>query len=434
MMSYLFFMVFMIPLFNFNFWYSYQFIYMLFIFVFMFVSSELNLCFISYLFGVDYISYSLIILSFYIISLMNLASLMLMKSSSFLLINYFICFLLFLIFSSINMLLMYMSFEFILIPLMILILGWGYQPERLSSGIYLFFYTLFGSLPLFVFIMYIYNDLYLMCFVFELSFDFNFISHLVVVMPFLIKFPMFMLHFWLPKAHVQAPISGSMILAGLMLKIGGYGLIRFMYLNELLFYNYSYIWFTFGIVGSLMVSFICLIQVDLKCLIAYSSVAHMSLCLMGILTMSKMGLFGSLIMMLSHGLCSSGLFCLANICYLRVNSRSLYLVKGMIFFMPSLSIFWFLFSSFNMGCPPSINFLSELMIIISSICYFDFSYYYLFFSSFFCACFCFYLYSYSQHGSFSDMFSYGNIYASEFLLLFNHLYPLILLLFWFMIF
>nr|YP_010963609.1 NADH dehydrogenase subunit 4 [Nondenticentrus paramelanicus]WKZ08092.1 NADH dehydrogenase subunit 4 [Nondenticentrus paramelanicus] len=434
MMSYLFYMIFMIPLFNFYFWYSYQFIYMLFIFMFMFVSSEFNLCSISYLLGVDYISYNLIILSFYIVSLMNLASLMLTKNSSFLFINYFICFLLFIIFSSINMLLMYMSFEFILIPLMILILGWGYQPERLNSGVYLFFYTLFGSLPLFVFIMYVYNDLYVMCFVFDLKFNFNFISHLMVIIPFLVKFPMFMLHFWLPSAHVQAPISGSMILAGLMLKIGGYGLIRFMYLNEFFFYNYSYIWFTFGIMGSLIVGFICLIQVDLKCLIAYSSVAHMSLCLMGILTMSKVGLFGALIMMLSHGLCSSGLFCLANICYLRVNSRSLYLIKGMVFFMPSLSFFWFLFSSFNMGCPPSINFMSELMIIISSISYFDFSFYYLFFSSFFCACFCFYLYSYSQHGNFSDSFSYTNIFVSEFLLLFNHLYPLIVLLFWFMLF
>nr|YP_010444572.1 NADH dehydrogenase subunit 4 [Antialcidas floripennae]UTI38482.1 NADH dehydrogenase subunit 4 [Antialcidas floripennae] len=435
MMSYFFYMVFMIPLFNFYFWYSYQFIYMGFIFIFMFSSSELNLSCISYLFGVDYISYILIILSFYIISLMNLASSKVVNNSlSFLFVNYLICFLLLIIFSSFNMLLMYISFEFILIPLMILILGWGYQPERLRSGLYLFFYTLFGSLPLFLFVIYLYNELYMICFLFELILNFNFVLHLIVIIPFLISFPMFMLHFWLPKAHVQAPISGSMILAGLMLKIGGYGLIRFMYLNELFFFNYSYVWFSFGLLGSFMVSLICLIQVDLKCLIAYSSVAHMSLCLMGVLTMTKVGLQGSLIMMLSHGLCSSGLFCLANICYLRVNSRSLYLIKGMIFFMPSMSFFWFLFSSFNMGCPPSINFLSELMIIMSSICYFNLSYCYLFFSSFFSACFCFYLYSCSQHGSFSDGFCYSNAYVSEFLLVFNHLNPLVSLLFWLLIF
>nr|YP_010271152.1 NADH dehydrogenase subunit 4 [Gargara genistae]UKB86917.1 NADH dehydrogenase subunit 4 [Gargara genistae] len=434
MMSYLFYIIFMIPLFNFYFCYCYQFIYMFFVFIFMFSPSGINLCSISYLFGVDYFSYVFIILSFYIVSLMNLASLMLMNNSSFLFVNYLICFLLLIIFSSINLLLMYISFEFILIPLVILILGWGYQPERLGSGIYLFFYTLFGSLPLFIFIIYMYINFNTMSFIFNLNFNFNFITHLCIIIPFLISFPMFMLHFWLPSAHVQAPISGSMILAGLMLKIGGYGLIRFMYLNEYLFYNYSYIWFSFGILGSLIVGLISLIQVDLKCLIAYSSISHMSLCLMGILSMSKIGIYGSLIMMVSHGLCSSGLFCLANMCYIRINSRSLYLIKGMIFFMPSASLFWFLLVSFNMGCPPSINFLGELMIIISSIYYFDFSYYYLFISSFLCACFCFYLYSCSQHGSFSDGFSCSNTYVSEFLLLYNHLYPLILLLFWFIIF
>nr|YP_010692608.1 NADH dehydrogenase subunit 4 [Tricentrus davidi]WBV77349.1 NADH dehydrogenase subunit 4 [Tricentrus davidi] len=434
MMSYLLFIIFVIPMFNFSFWYSYQFIYMFFIFIFMFNSADLNFFSISYLLGVDYISYILIILSFYIVSLMNLSSLILIGDSLFLLVNYLIGISLFVVFSSMNMIIMYISFEFLLVPLMILILGWGYQPERLRSGIYLFFYTLFGSLPLFIFIIYVYNCLFVICFIFELDFSFNFIFHLSVIIPFLISFPMFMLHFWLPKAHVQAPISGSMVLAGIMLKIGGYGLIRFIYLNESFFYNYGYIWFSFGIVGLVLVSFICLIQVDLKCLIAYSSIAHMSLCLMGISTMVSMGLLGSLIVMLSHGLCSSGLFCLANIYYLRVSSRSLYLIKGMIFFMPSMSMFFFLFISFNMGCPPSINFLGELMIIMSCIYYFSFSYYYLFLGSFFCACFCFYLYSFTQHGSFVDSFSYTGTFVSEFLLLVNHLYPLVLLLFWFLVF
>nr|YP_010692569.1 NADH dehydrogenase subunit 4 [Tricentrus fulgidus]WBV77310.1 NADH dehydrogenase subunit 4 [Tricentrus fulgidus] len=434
MMSYLFYMIFMIPLFNFSFWYSFQFIYMFLVYIFIFNCSELYLCSISYLLGVDYISYGLIILSFFIISLMNLSSCSLVVDGFFSFINYLICLLLFLIFSSVNLILMYISFEFILVPLVILILGWGYQPERLRSGIYLFFYTLFGSLPLFIFILHVYYNLYVSCFVIGLSFNFNFIIHLSVILPFLIKFPMFILHFWLPSAHVQAPISGSMILAGLMLKIGGYGLIRFIYLNEIFFYNYGFIWFSLGLLGCLMVSILCLVQVDIKCLIAYSSVAHMSLCLMGILTMTNFGFFGSFIMMLSHGLCSSGLFCLANICYLRIGSRSLYLIKGMIFFMPSISFFWFLFSCFNMGCPPSINFLSELMIIISSLYYFGYSFLYLFLSSFFCACFCFYLYSCSQHGFFNDGFSYCNVYVSEYLLLFNHFYPLLMLLFWFSIF
>nr|YP_010963570.1 NADH dehydrogenase subunit 4 [Leptobelus boreosinensis]WKZ08053.1 NADH dehydrogenase subunit 4 [Leptobelus boreosinensis] len=436
MMSYLFYLFFMIPMFYFNFWYMYQFIYLVFILLFILVNVNFGFCCVGYLFGVDCISYVLIILSFYIISLMNLASCYLLKYNYlfFTFINYLICLFLFFIFSSMNMFIMYISFEFILIPLMILILGWGYQPERLISGLYLFFYTLFGSLPLFLFIIFIYLDFYSISFVFNLCFEFNFMFHLMMVIPFMISLPMFMLHFWLPKAHVQAPISGSMILAGLMLKIGGYGLIRFIYLNEYFCYYFNYIWFSFSMLGLIMVGFVCIVQVDLKCLIAYSSISHMMLCLMGILSMSKLGLLGSLILLVSHGLCSSGLFCLANICYLRLFSRSLYLVKGMIFFMPTLSLFWFLFSVFNMGCPPSINFVSEFMIIISSLYYFEFSYFYLLVGSFLCACFSFYLYSFSQHGNFNYMYSHSNVFVSEILLLICHLLPLIILLFLFMIF
>nr|YP_010692621.1 NADH dehydrogenase subunit 4 [Centrotus cornutus]WBV77362.1 NADH dehydrogenase subunit 4 [Centrotus cornutus] len=436
MMSYLFYMIFMTPMFLFNFWYVFQFMYMIFIFFFITINVNFNYNCLSYFYGLDYISYSLIILSFYIVSLMNLSSSYLSNFNSMLFsfMNYLIVFLLFFIFSSINMLMMYMSFEFILIPLMVLILGWGYQPERLISGLYLFFYTLFGSLPLFVFIIYVYIYFYTFSFMFNLLFDFGFLFHLMMVIAFLISLPMFMLHFWLPSAHVQAPLAGSMILAGLMLKIGGYGLIRFIYLNESFFFYYSYLWFSLSILGSVMVSLICLIQIDIKCLIAYSSISHMMLCLMGILTMSKLGLTGSLILMISHGLCSSGLFCLANICYLRINSRSLYLIKGMIFFLPSMTMFWFLFSAFNMGCPPSINFMSELLVFISSIGYFDFCYYYLFISSFLCACFSFYLYSYSQHGNYNYLYSHSNVYVSEFLLVICHLLPLFMLLFWFMIF
>uniref|UniRef100_UPI00315CCC31 NADH dehydrogenase subunit 4 n=1 Tax=Centrotypus assamensis TaxID=3038120 RepID=UPI00315CCC31 len=433
MMSLVFFLIFVIPMFFFNFIYLYQFVYMFFIFFFIFFNLNSGFSCISYLFGIDFLSYGLIVLSFYIVSLMGLSSLGL-SNSLFYFINYLIVFMLFLIFSSLNMFVMYMSFEFILVPLMILIYGWGYQPERLSAGLYLFFFTLFGSLPLLVFILYIYLDFYTLSFVFELDLSYSFFINFIVIIPFLIKFPMFMVHFWLPSAHVQAPISGSMILAGLMLKIGGYGLIRFMSLSDLVFFNYSYVWFAFGLLGSFFVGLVCLVQVDIKSLIAYSSISHMSLCLMSILTMSSFGMLGAFIMMISHGLCSSGLFCLANICYLRVLSRSIYLVSGMIFFMPSLTLFWFVFCVFNMGCPPSINFMGELFIIMSSVYYYDYSFIFLFGSSFVSACFSFYLYSFSQHGSFLSFYAYCNIYISEYLLLFSHLFPLVSLMFFFMVF
>nr|YP_010827542.1 NADH dehydrogenase subunit 4 [Sinocentrus brevicornis]WFD60961.1 NADH dehydrogenase subunit 4 [Sinocentrus brevicornis] len=435
MMAFFFYLVFMIPMLGFNFWYCYQFMYMYFIFVFMLINVNYDFCNVGYLFGIDFFSYNLVILSFFIISLMNLSSLYMINLNSlfFCLINYLICIILFFVFCFLNMFMMYISFEFVLIPLLILVLGWGYQPERLESGIYLFFYTLFGSFPLFIFIIYIYNDFFTLLFCFEFNFDFNFFLYWGVMIPFLIKLPMFILHFWLPKAHVQAPISGSMILAGLILKIGGYGLIRFLYVNDLFFY-YSYIWFSLGMVGFVVVGFICLVQVDIKCLIAYSSIGHMSLCLMAILTMTKIGLMGSLVLMVSHGLCSSGLFCLANMCYSRVLSRSIFLIKGMIFYMPSLCLFWFLFSCFNMGCPPSINFMAELLIMICSIHYFDYSYFYLIIGSFMCACFCFYLFSYSQHGSFLSMYSYSNIMVCEFLIVINHFIPLLSLMFFYNLF
>nr|YP_010963557.1 NADH dehydrogenase subunit 4 [Hemicentrus obliquus]WKZ08040.1 NADH dehydrogenase subunit 4 [Hemicentrus obliquus] len=436
MMSYLFYLIFMIPLFKYNFWYLYQFLYMFFVFFFFFLEFNSYLGSISYLFGIDFFSYNLVILSFYIISLMNLSSCNLLKMNSnfFSFLNYLIGFLLILIFSSLNMMIMYISFELILIPLVILITGWGYQSERLSSGLYLFFYTLFGSLPLFLFILFFYNNFFTLSFIFSFHVNSGFIIHFIMIIPFLVKFPMFMFHFWLPKAHVQAPISGSMILAGLMLSIGGYGLIRFGSINDLLIMDYGYMWFSLGMVGSILVSMICFIQVDVSCLIAYSSVCHMGLCLMGLLTMTKLGVMGSLIMMVSHGLCSSALFCLANICYFRLNSRSLYLLKGMIYFMPMISLFWFMFSAFNMGCPPSINFMSEVLIFISSLYYFDLGWFFLVLSSFFSACFSFYIYSYSQHGCFMNFYSYCLIYVSEILLLVCHLFPLINLLFWFNMF
>nr|YP_010389730.1 NADH dehydrogenase subunit 4 [Doratura stylata]UPU95804.1 NADH dehydrogenase subunit 4 [Doratura stylata]UXD78647.1 NADH dehydrogenase subunit 4 [Doratura stylata] len=380
---------------------------------------------ISFFMGLDSFSLGLILLSFLISSFMIISMMNYTWINMFMFLDLLLLVFLILIFGSMNFLYMYISFEFVLIPLLIIILGWGYQPERLLAGMYLFFYTMLVSLPLFIVIMYMYmcmGSLFLDLLKFNSC---SFILHFVIMLVFLVKMPMYFVHFWLPKAHVQAPVAGSMILAGIMLKIGGYGLIRTMYMFEYMFMNYSYVWFSISMLGSFYISLICLIQSDIKSLIAYSSVAHMGMVIMGIMTMSSWGLLGSYLLMLGHGFCSSAMFYMANVFYIRTKSRSFYINKGLINYLPSSSMFWFMFCSFNMSCPPSINFISELMIISSMMNFWFSSMYFFIGISFFCASFSYYLYSFSQHGLYSNMYSFSSINLAEYLVMFMHMIPLI---------
>nr|YP_010564697.1 NADH dehydrogenase subunit 4 [Lordithon arcuatus]UZA61074.1 NADH dehydrogenase subunit 4 [Lordithon arcuatus] len=431
MMKFMLMMIFMIPL-SFlknSFWLN-QFIYFIMFFLF-FISFSFNYMIynISYIFGCDLLSYTMVLLSFWICSLMILASSKLFNiknySNLFLLVIIMLLFSLFCTFCSLNLFIFYLFFEMSLIPTLILIIGWGYQPERIQAGVYLLFYTMFASLPMLISIFFYYKNFYTLSF-FLMNENLNlWLFYLCMNMVFFVKMPMFFVHLWLPKAHVEAPVSGSMILAGIMLKLGGYGLLRMMNLFLFLGMKMNYIFIIISLVGGFYVSFICMRQNDIKSLIAYSSVAHMGLVLSGILTLNYWGLCGALVMMIAHGLCSSGLFALANMNYERIFSRSMFLNKGLINLMPSMALWWFLLVSSNMAAPPSFNLLGEIMLINSLVSWDIFSMLSLSLMSFFSAAYSLYLYSYTQHGKLNNgIYSFYTGEIREYLLMFLHWFPL----------
>nr|BCG21316.1 NADH dehydrogenase subunit 4 [Nemipterus furcosus] len=271
-----------------------------------------------------------------------------------------------------DMIMFYVMFEATLIPTLIAITRWGSQWQRLNAGAYFLFFTLTASLPLLIGILYLCKIVGTACFILipfvgmaRISSIAQLVWWLGCVVAFMVKMPLYGMHLWLPKAHVEAPIAGSMVLAAVLLKLGGYGLMRISPVLSPLTMEACYPFMILALWGVIMTGSVCLRQTDLKSLIAYSSVSHMGLVAAGILTQTDWGFTGALILMIAHGLTSSALFCLANTTYERTHSRTMLLVRGMQMVLPLMTIWWFIASLANLALPPLPNLMGELMIISS---------------------------------------------------------------------
>nr|YP_003127027.1 NADH dehydrogenase subunit 4 [Psenes cyanophrys]BAH97918.1 NADH dehydrogenase subunit 4 [Psenes cyanophrys] len=339
-------------------------------------------------------------------------------------------------FSATEIIMFYVMFEATLIPTLVIITRWGNQTERLNAGTYFLFYTLAGSLPLLVALLLLQNSTgTLSLLTLQYSAPLQLVSYADklwwagCLLAFLVKMPLYGVHLWLPKAHVEAPIAGSMVLAAVLLKLGGYGMMRMMTMLEPLTKELSYPFIVFALWGVIMTGSICLRQTDLKSLIAYSSVSHMGLVAAGILIQTPWGFTGALILMIAHGLTSSALFCLANTNYERTHSRTMVLARGLQMVLPLMTTWWFIASLANLALPPLPNLMGELMIITSL---FNWSYWTLLLTgtgTLITAGYSLYMFLMTQRGPLpAHIISLDPSHSREHLLMALHLLPLALLI------
>jgi len=275
------------------------------------------------------------------------------------------------VFSVLDVIIFYIFFESILIPMFLIIGVWGSRTRKLKAAYQFFLYTLIGSLFMLLAIFYMFFETGSTDFQILNSFLFSEEKELLLWLAFFLSFsvkvPMVPVHIWLPEAHVEAPTSGSVILAGILLKMGTYGLLRF----SLSLFPYASVYFaplvfTLSIIAVVYTSLTTLRQIDLKKIIAYSSVAHMAFVTIGIFTFNIYGIEGSLLIMLSHGFISSALFLCVGVLYDRHHTRLIKYYSGLTQVMPLYSFFFVFFSMANLGFPGTSSFAGEFLTLIGS--------------------------------------------------------------------
>ena len=326
---------------------------------------------ISYHLGVDGISILLVILTTFLMPFCILASFESIKVS---LKEYLIAFLILEtlmigVFCSLDLILFYLFFEGGLIPMFLIIGIWGGE-RRVYSTFKFFLFTLAGSVFMLLAIIAIYIEAGTTDIVYLLQYDIDpslqYIFWLAFFASFAVKIPMWPVHTWLPDAHVEAPTAGSVILAGVLLKMAGYGFIRFsLGMFPIASSYFAPFIFTLSIIAIIYASLIALVQKDIKKLIAYSSVAHMGFVTLGIFTFTLQGIEGAIIQMISHGIVSAALFLCVGVVYDRIHTREIERYGGLVNRMPLYSFVFMIFIMGSIGLPGTSGFVGEFLVLLA---------------------------------------------------------------------